>query len=114
VLTLKAALWLALPLVFKVLVLRCAGLGHFTWAIDPVPPPTSASPGTAIFYMLVVLCQHYSSFFAYPHWRWGGPVARLMFLVGVAIEAVQHFHLPAPPDFWIFNVNTEGLARACW
>lgn len=106
-LTLKR-LWLRYRLVFKVLFFAVLGLGIYL-GMNPVPPPTSASWHGDFYHAGGLFACTILSFFAYPHWRWWARGA-LMFLVGVAIEAVQHFHPTRSANLLDIQVNTGGLA----
>lgn len=106
-LTLKR-LWLRYRLVFKVLFFAVLGLGIYL-GMNPVPPPTSASWHGDFYHAGGLFACTILSFLAYPRWRWWTRGA-LMFLVGVAIEAVQHFHPTRSANLLDIQVNTGGLA----
>lgn len=102
-------LWLRYHVIFKVLFFAVLGLGIYL-GMNPVPPPTSASWHGDFYHAGgLFACTILSFFIAYPHWRWWARGV-LMFLVGVAIEAVQHFHPTRSADLTDIQVNIVGLA----
>lgn len=101
-------LWLRYRVIFKILFFAVLGLGIYL-GMNPVPPPTSASWHGDFYHAGGLFACTILSFLAYPHWRWWARGV-LMFLVGVAIEAVQHFHPTRSADLTDIQVNIVGLA----